>query len=149
MSSSYTLTMPRGFDRECTNVHKLQYHFIWCPKYRKSVFEGKVRDRLEELIEYKADELDLEILELAIRPGHVHLFIMGDPTLAPNKIIENWYRPFLLFSIQSHGSRVGAQQSSRPMRRPTSGPARTAGATPLTGRNFRCGSRCRRSPSTG
>ena len=33
--------MPRGFDRERTNVHKLQYHFIWCPKYRKSVLEGK------------------------------------------------------------------------------------------------------------
>jgi putative transposase len=80
--------MPRGFDRERTNVHKLQYHFIWCPKYRKSVLEGEVRDRLEELIEEKADELDLEILELAIRPDHVHLFITGDPTLAPNKIMQ-------------------------------------------------------------
>jgi REP element-mobilizing transposase RayT len=36
------LTTPRGFDRERTNVHKLQYHFIWCPKYRKSVLEGEV-----------------------------------------------------------------------------------------------------------
>jgi putative transposase len=84
----YILTMPRGFDRERTTVHKLQYHFIWCPKYRKSVLEGEVRDRLEELIEEKADELDLEILELAIRPDHVHLFITGDPTLAPNKIMQ-------------------------------------------------------------
>ncbi len=82
------LTMPRGFDKERTSVHKLQYHFIWCPKYRKSVLEGEVRDRLEELIEEKADELDLEILELAIRPDHVHLFITGDPTLAPNKIMQ-------------------------------------------------------------
>jgi len=84
----YILTMPRGFDRERTTVHKLQYHFIWCPKYRKSVLEGEVRDRLGELIEEKADELDLEILELAIRPDHVHLFITGDPTLAPNKIMQ-------------------------------------------------------------
>jgi putative transposase len=88
MSSIYILAMPRGFDRERTSVHKLQYHFIWCPKYRKSVLEGEVRDRLEELIEEKADELDLEILELAIRPDHVHLFITGDPTLAPNKIMQ-------------------------------------------------------------
>jgi putative transposase len=80
--------MPRGFDRERTTVHKLQYHFIWCPKYHKSVLEGEVRGRLEELIEDKADELDLEILELAIRPDHVHLFITGDPTLAPNKIMQ-------------------------------------------------------------
>jgi len=88
MSSFYILTMARGFDRERTNVHKLQYHFIWCPKYRKSVLKGEVRDRLEELIEDKADELGLEILQLAIRPDHVHLFITGDPTLAPNKIMQ-------------------------------------------------------------
>jgi putative transposase len=47
--------MPRGFDRERTSVHKLQYHFIWCPKYRKSVLEGEVRTRLEELIEEYID----------------------------------------------------------------------------------------------
>ena len=57
-------------------------------QYRKSVLDGEVRDRLEELIEDKADELGLEILELAIRPDHVHLFITGDPTLAPNKIMQ-------------------------------------------------------------
>ncbi len=78
--------MPCRFDRERTSVHKLQYHFIWCPKYRKSVLEGEVCGRLEALIEQKADEVDLEILELTIRPDHVHLFITGDPTLAPNKI---------------------------------------------------------------
>jgi len=88
VSTFYILTTPRGFDRERTNVDKLQYHFIWCTKYRKSVLEGEVRDRLEERIEDKADELDLEILELAIRPDHVHLFITGDPTLAPNKIVQ-------------------------------------------------------------
>ncbi|TKX52435.1 IS200/IS605 family transposase [Halorubrum sp. SP3] len=80
--------MPRGFDRERTEIHKLRYHFVWCPKYRKPVLEGEVRDRLEELIEDKADELGLEILELSIRPDHVHLFITGSPKLAPNKIIQ-------------------------------------------------------------
>jgi len=80
--------MPRGFDRERTNVHKLQHHFIWCPKYRKSVLEGEVRDRLEELIEEKADELDLEILELAIRPDHVHLFLSAHPKHTPSEIVR-------------------------------------------------------------
>lgn len=80
--------MPRGFDRDRTRVQKLRYHFIWCPKYRKSVLTGEVRDRLEALIEAKSDELGLEILELSIQPDHVHLFIAGDPTLAPNKIIQ-------------------------------------------------------------
>ena len=84
----YTLAMPRGYSKERTSVHRLHYHFIWCPKYRKSVLTGEAKDRLEALIEEKADELDLEILALAVRPDHVHLFIEGNPKLAPNKIMQ-------------------------------------------------------------
>ena len=80
--------MPRGYSKERTNVHNLHYHFIWCPKYRKKVLTGDVADRLGSLIEEKADELELEILKLAIQPDHVHLFIMGHPKLVPNKIIQ-------------------------------------------------------------
>ena len=80
--------MPRGYSRERTSVHNLHYHFVWCPKYRKPVLTDEVADRLEHLIEAKVDELDLKILRLAIQPDHVHLFITGNPTLSPNKIIQ-------------------------------------------------------------
>jgi putative transposase len=80
--------MPRGYSRERTSVHTLHYHFVWCPKYRKPVLTDEVADRLETLIEEKAADLDLEILQLAIQPDHVHLFITGTPKLSPNKIIQ-------------------------------------------------------------
>ena len=80
--------MPRGYSRERTSVHNLHYHFVWCSKYRKPVLTDEVADRLEQLIKEKADELDLDILRLAIQPDHVHLFITGNPKLAPNKIIQ-------------------------------------------------------------
>jgi len=100
----YIQSMPRGYSKERTSVHHFpkykekasrfsagrmsNYHFIWCPKYRKSVLTCEAKDRLEALIEEKADELDLEILALAVRPDHVHLFIEGNPKLAPNKIMQ-------------------------------------------------------------
>ena len=62
---------------------------MWCPKYRKPVLTDEVADRLEHLIEEKADELDLNILRLAIQPDHVHLLITGTSKLAPNKIIQH------------------------------------------------------------
>ena len=80
--------MPWGYSRERTSVYNLHYHFVWCPKYRKSVLTDEVADRLEQLVEEKADERDLNILRLAIQPDHVHLFITGNPKLAPNKIIQ-------------------------------------------------------------
>jgi putative transposase len=80
--------MPKGYSRELTTVHRLHYHFIWCPKYRKSVLKDDIRERLIALIRNKADELELEIMNLAVEPDHVHLFIEGHPKLPPNKIIQ-------------------------------------------------------------
>jgi len=80
--------MPRGYSRERTSVHNLHYHFVWCPKYRKPVLTDEVADRLEDLIKQKADEPNLDILRLVIQPGHVYLFITGNPKLAPNKIMQ-------------------------------------------------------------
>jgi putative transposase len=48
----------------------------------------EVADRLEQLIEEKADELGLDILRLAIQPDHVHLFLTGNPKFSPNKIMQ-------------------------------------------------------------
>jgi putative transposase len=71
-------------------AHNLHYHFVWCPKSSKAVLTDEVANRLEQLIEdeEKADELALDILRLAIQPDHLHLFITGNPKLAPNKIIQ-------------------------------------------------------------
>ena len=80
--------MPRGYSREQTSIHNLHYHFIWCPKYRKAVLTDEVADRLTELIHEKADGLGIDVLSLSVQPDHVHLFIEGDPTLTPNKIVQ-------------------------------------------------------------
>jgi putative transposase len=63
------------------------YHFAWCPKYRRAVLVGRIKERLEELIRMKAKDLDCEILALEIMPDHVHLFIQGNPKISPNSII--------------------------------------------------------------
>jgi putative transposase len=52
------------------------------------VLTDEVANRLEQLVTEKADELALDVLRLAIQPDHVHLFITGNPKLAPNKIIQ-------------------------------------------------------------
>ena len=63
------------------------YHFVWCPKYRRGVLEGRVAKRLRELIKHKADDMDCRIISMEVMPDHVHLFIEGSPILTPNKII--------------------------------------------------------------
>jgi putative transposase len=79
--------MPKGYIQEQTSVHFMNYHFVWCPKYRRPILIGEVEKRLSELIYQKAKEMDCVIIALEIQPEHVHLFIQGRPKLSPNLII--------------------------------------------------------------
>lgn len=56
-------------------VCELRYHFVWCPKYRRPVLTGPIADRLEALLLASVDEMRGRVLELAIQPDHVHLFV--------------------------------------------------------------------------
>lgn len=62
------------------------YHIIFCPKRRKKVLVGSVRDRLEQITHEVAQENDWQIVELAIQPDHVHLFIQTNPYTLPTDI---------------------------------------------------------------
>ena len=69
-------------------VYQINYHFVWCPKYRRSVLTGDISDRLVQLIPQKVTELEGEVIELVVRPDHVHLFASFPPTLAPRQIMH-------------------------------------------------------------
>ncbi|MBS7611887.1 IS200/IS605 family transposase [Candidatus Bathyarchaeota archaeon] len=69
-------------------VFLIQYHLVWCPKRRKPVLVGKVKERLEQIIRQVAEELGIKVSELAINPDHVHLFISAYPTIPVHKIVR-------------------------------------------------------------
>jgi putative transposase len=69
-------------------AYQINYHFVWCPKYRRSVLTGAVSDRLVALLHELVPDLDGEILELIVRPDHVHLFVRFPPTIAPHQIMH-------------------------------------------------------------
>jgi putative transposase len=77
----------REYKRKTTSVSLINYHFVWCPEYRRQVLDGPVKMRLETLIGQVAAELDCEILALEVMADHVHLFLSCPPTLAPCQIV--------------------------------------------------------------
>jgi len=50
-------------------------------------WEG-LRERLEQIIYQVVDELEINVLELAINPDHVHLLISAYPTIPVHKIMN-------------------------------------------------------------
>src|SRR5690242_17649837 len=77
------------YQHEQHTVHLIVYHLIWCPKRRRKILNGPVHDRLKEIIQEVADEHHWQIIELAIQPDHVYLFLRANPYTLPTDIARS------------------------------------------------------------
>ena len=68
--------------------HKVMYHIVWIPKYRKRVLNGKVASRLRELIQECSDVNRWEVSEINILPDHVHVLIRLRPDISVSKAVQ-------------------------------------------------------------
>lgn len=69
-------------------VYNINYHIVWCPKYRKPVLKGKIKTFLQTCIETIAETKGWDILELKIMPDHIHLFVSSKPTFSPTGMVK-------------------------------------------------------------
>ena len=60
-------------------VYSIQYHIVWCTKYRRDILVGEVDDSLKEIVEKIAKDNDFVIEELATDVDHIHLLISCSP----------------------------------------------------------------------
>lgn len=60
-------------------THRLKYHLVWIPKYRKRVLRGPLARRLYELLKQCADMNQWTIDELNVQVDHVHLLVQLSP----------------------------------------------------------------------
>ena len=88
------------YKHEQHSVHLVVYHIIWCPKRRRKVLVGPVRDRLAQIIREVGAEHEWEIIRLAIQPDHVHLFLRANPYTLPADI------PRLIKGRSAHDLRI-------------------------------------------
>lgn len=71
-----------------TCVFNINYHLIWCTKYRRKVLNDDVQKRFKELIYNKADEMGIEIKAMETMEDHVHIFVSSTPEYAPHEIVQ-------------------------------------------------------------
>ena len=69
----------KKYNRSEHLVYACQYHVIFCPKYRRGVLTDAIEIRLQEIFNQVKDKYQFEILEMEIRPDHVHLIIDFNP----------------------------------------------------------------------
>ena len=76
------------YTRDEYRVHLIVYHLVWTPKRRKAVLVGEVGADCRVLIESQCTQKSWTILELAIQPDHIHLFIRVFPTPSAAEVVK-------------------------------------------------------------
>ncbi|RLB28666.1 MAG: IS200/IS605 family transposase [Deltaproteobacteria bacterium] len=68
--------------------YELQYHFVWCPKYRKILLKGNIANYMVKLVYEVAERYEYDILALAVMPDHIHLFASAPPHISPESLVR-------------------------------------------------------------
>lgn len=87
------MSATRKVRRFSGGVYDLGLHVVWCPKYRRRVLDGRVAERLDELIREKANERGWTVVTLEVMPDHVHLFVKHDPKSSAS-YVANQFKGF-------------------------------------------------------
>lgn len=60
-------------------VYSIEYHIVWCVKYRHKVLTSVIENRLKEILNKIAEDNNFKILEINGEADHIHLLIECSP----------------------------------------------------------------------
>lgn len=83
MSSTNTQT-----NKTKHSIYNINYHIVFCPKYRHSIFKGKLETELRKCFQVICDCYGYTLIEQEIMPDHIHIFVSAPPTVAPVDIVR-------------------------------------------------------------
>ncbi|WP_462408566.1 IS200/IS605 family transposase [Neobacillus sp. Marseille-QA0830] len=76
------------YRRTKTTVSLINYHFVFCPRYRRKIFfDSRVEQRFKELVHDICESLNVEVIALECDKDHTHMFLNALPTFSPADIM--------------------------------------------------------------
>ena len=72
-----------------TCVYNINYHIVWCVKYRRKVLSPEICSRLYELVQFIGDEKGFSVIECKVgESDHVHCFVSAPPKISVTQIVK-------------------------------------------------------------
>ena len=94
----YNLIMETKYRRTQTTVSFINYHFVFCPRYRRKIFDiPEVEQRFKELVKEVCQKFEFEIIAMECDRDHTHLFLNIPPKFSPSDVMKQ---------IKGHTSRA-------------------------------------------
>ena len=85
----YTICMENKYTHARTCVYNINYHIVWCVKYRRKVLSADISNRLIELLKAVGNEKGFSIVECKVGENdHVHCFVSAPPKISVTQIVK-------------------------------------------------------------
>lgn len=96
ITEDYLVHMKRHIDKikdatyERGYVYNVNYHLIWCTKYRRECFTDEdLVNEMKKIIFDIAEISDIEIKEIEVMPDHIHLLVSFKPKYSITDVVKN------------------------------------------------------------
>lgn len=89
-------------------VYALEYHIVWCVKYRRKILTEEILSALKTILLTLAEDVDVKIVEFNGEADHIHMLINCKPT---------HYIPDVIQRMKGVSSRVLMLQYARELKK--------------------------------
>ena len=76
------LTYGRGY------VYSIQYHIVWCTKYRRKVLQDGIDEEIKDYLRQIAEEYHFSIMAMEVMPDHIHMLVDCKPQFRPSDMAK-------------------------------------------------------------
>lgn len=77
-----------NYRRTHTTVSLINYHFVFCPRYRRKIFRNiELEERFKEFVVEICTGLEIQVIALECDEDHTHMFLNAPPSLSPSDIM--------------------------------------------------------------
>lgn len=85
----YTICMDNKYTHARTCVYNINYHIVWCVKYRRKVLKPEIANRLYELLKAIGNEKGFTVVDCKVgESDHVHCFVSAPPKISVTQIVK-------------------------------------------------------------
>ena len=89
-------------------VYSIQYHIVWCVKYRHKILTKQIENRLIEILNMIADCEDFQIIECNADKDHIHILVNCSP---------QYYLPSIIQKLKGISSRLLMKEFGETLRK--------------------------------
>ena len=83
------ICMENKYTHARTCVYNINYHIVWCVKYRRKVLSADISNRLIELLKAVGNEKGFSVVECKVSENdHVHCFVSAPPKISVTQIVK-------------------------------------------------------------